>query len=86
MIEIFEYKIWFDIKPIKTSNGELEMEHGELYEIEKMKVTNGSGSVYKIKGRFKGCDHGRESYIIVSERIYKLIEAYSNQPDFIRIK
>jgi hypothetical protein len=51
-----------------------------------MKVTNGSGSVYKIRGRFKGGDHPRRSYIIVPERIYKLIEAYVNEPDFIRIK
>jgi hypothetical protein len=86
MIESFEYKIWFDIKPINTSNGELKMKHGELYEVEGMKVTNGPGSVYKIRGRFNGCDYGRRSYIIVSERIYKLIEAYANEPEFIKIR
>ena len=84
MIESFKYKVWFDIKPIRTSDGEIGMKHGEIYEVEKLQVSNGLDYVYKIRGDFNG--DGCWGSLIIPERIYKLIEAYANEPKFITIK
>jgi hypothetical protein len=86
MMESFVYKSWFDIKPIRTSDGEIEMKHGETYEIEKLRVRNGRDHVYKIRGGFNGDDAWRTSSLIVSQRIYELLEAYANAPEFIKIR
>lgn len=87
MIESFTYKIWFSIEPIRTSNGIMEMRHGAEYEIEKIESRNTSDQLYRIKGPFSGeYDWGRRDFIIVTDRIYKLIEAYVNEPDFIKVK
>jgi hypothetical protein len=87
MIESFIYKIWFSIEPIRTSNGTMEMRHGAEYEIEKLRSSNTGDQLYRIKGPFSGGDDwGRRDFIIVSERIYKLIETYMNEPEFIKIK
>lgn len=88
MIESFTYKIWFSIEPIRTSNGIMEMRHGAEYEIEKLSSRNNSDQLYKIRGPFNdgGDNWGRREFIIVSERIYKLIETYANEPEFIKVK
>ena len=87
MIESFTYKIWFSIEPIRTSNGIMEMLHGTEYEIEKLKSRNTNDKLYRIKGPFSDDGHYRRgNSIIVSERIYKLIETYINEPEFIKIK
>ena len=63
------------------------MRHGAEYEIEKLRSSNTSDQLYRIKGPFSGDDWGRRDFIIiVSERIYKLIETYVNEPEFIKIK
>lgn len=87
-MESFEYKSWFDIRPIRTSKGIMEMKDGEVYEVEMLSTYINGDRVYRIRGRFNGDDDfwGGNDSIIVPQRIYDLIEAYSKKPDFIQIK
>lgn len=87
-MESFTYRKWFDIEPAKTSKGVMEMTDGVVYEVEMMSTYINGDNVYKIRGYFNGVDDfwGGNDSIIVSQRIYDLIEAYSNKPDFIQIK
>jgi hypothetical protein len=86
MIESFIYKIWFSIEPIRTSNGMMEMRHGNEYEIEKLESKNTNDQLYRIRGPFSDNPWRRRDFIIISERIYKLIEIYVNEPEFVKIK
>jgi len=88
-MESFTYRKWFNIEPIKTSNGIIEMTDGTVYEVEMMSTYKNGDKVYKIKGYFNGqADDfwGCSDSVIVSQRIYDLIEAYSKKPDFVQIK
>lgn len=89
MMESFKYKKWFNIEPVKTSRGVMEMTDGVVYEVETMSAYANGDRVYKIRGYFNGQTDdfwGGSDSIIISQRIYDLIEAYSNKPDFIQIK
>lgn len=88
MMESFTYRKWFNIEPVKTSRGIMEMTDGVVYEVEMMSTHINGDKVYKIRGNFNGDDDfwGGNDSIIVSQRIYNLIEAYSTMPDFIQIK
>ena len=87
-MESFTYRKWFNIEPVKTSRGIMEMTDGVVYEVEMMSTHVNGDKVYKIRGNFNGDDDfwGGNDSIIVSQRIYNLIEAYSTMPDFIQIK
>ena len=88
-MESFTYRKWFNIEPVKTSRGIMEMTDGVVYEVEMMSTYINGDKVYKIRGNFNGqIDDfwGGNDSIIVSQRIYDLIEAYSTMPDFIQIK
>ena len=89
MMESFTYRKWFDIEPARTSRGVMKMTDGAVYEVEVISTYRGVDKVYKIRGYFNGQTDdfwGGNDFIIVSQRIYDLIEAYSNKPDFIQIK
>jgi len=89
MMESFTYRKWFNIEPIKTSNGIMEMNNDAVYNVEMMSTYTNGDNVYKIRGYFNGQTddfwEGNDS-IIVSQRVYDLIEAYSTMSDFIQIK
>ena len=87
-MESFTYRKWFNIEPVKTSKGIMEMTDGVVYEVEMMSTYANGDMVYKIRGNFNGSDDfwGGNDSIIVSQRIYNRIEAYSTMPDFIQIK
>lgn len=78
--------MWFSIEPIRTSNGIMEMQHGSEYEIEEVRCRNSGDRLYRIIGKFGDDTWYRNHSIIVPERIYKLIETYVNEPEFIKIK
>ena len=88
-MESFTYRKWFNIEPIKTSDGIMEMTDGTVYEVEVMSTYRNGDKVYKIRGYFNGqADDfwGGIDSIIVSQRIYDLIVAYVKKPDFVQIK
>lgn len=87
-IESFTYRKWFKIEPARTSKGIMEMTDGFDYEVEMMSTRSNGDRVYKIRGNFNGSDDfwGGNDSIIVSQRIYDLIKAYSRKIDFVTIK